>query len=446
LIPLLLFEDIVANTKRKNAIEKRIDDMVAMWNEFADNDQARLCRWLVQQDELDMVDVFVESQNSEAGEIPDLIVRFETPFQSPNQYGFALAASLHEQYEKDREGMKEEGIPSDWVCDKSRPGETDIAAFVRTCESLRTYYDYIEGHFVAYLVHSEISDMSSWIAWLLRLIQSELPSHMRMMVVDLETAPVFDKLCEAQPIRAVTVEPQLDMPGAMQELARAGNPAEPGVGFRKQFVALTNAAGKGDLDKVRRAGRAALAIATEQGWPQMKVVAHMAMGAAFLGAGKMADALQSYRSAGQVSSAAKEDGDPAGSKLEVQSGMAEGAALIADKDYAEAAKAYRRTAPLAAAAEDHLSAMECWRMAEYCHENLKEFPEAWSCGCAALESAKLLDEEMRLNTTVPYVGQAMLRITKHRQYRDQEQAVRQRMVELVGEDWEDKLEKGAGKS
>ncbi len=66
---------------------------------------------------------------------------------------------------------------------------------------------------------------------------------------------------------------------------------------------------------------------------------------------------------------------------------------------------------------------------------------AWACNWSALEAAASLDAEVRRNSTLPYVGQALLELAGTLGYFEQEETVRQRMVAYVGADWERKTAK-----
>jgi hypothetical protein len=49
----------MAASKPMNAIEKRLDVLVGLWNELAENPEARMSRWLVDQEETRMIDAFL---------------------------------------------------------------------------------------------------------------------------------------------------------------------------------------------------------------------------------------------------------------------------------------------------------------------------------------------------------------------------------------------------
>lgn len=420
---------------KKNPIERRLDELMGMWNGFVANPQARLLRWLADTDNAGLVDTFVEMQRQGGGGVPDLFIRFETPFE-PKRYGLALLEELRSQYEEAQPDLVEAGLDPGWSCPAPAQGETDVKAFARACTALARHYQGILENLVVALVPKGTVEPAAWRQWLLALVRADLPANVRALVLDRTEAPDLEELAQAEPERVVTVKVDLDMPGAYTELVRDVKGSGPGFDFRRYYVALSNAAGKGDIAGAQQAGAAALAIATQQNWAPLQAAVHMALGAVFLGAAQLAEALACYRSAGQAADAATKAGDETGPKLLLPARFAEGAALLNAGQFAEAARVYEATAPVAAAQQDGLMTFEAWRMAAYCHETNKQPQLAWACGQKALEAGAALQPEQRANALLPFVGQLLLRLTKQRPYRDQGDAVRRRLTELVGRDWE----------
>lgn len=421
---------------KKNAIEQRLDHIETLWNAFADKPDARLCRWLVSVDERRMIDVFLEVQNDESGSVPDLFIRFEEPFVDPAKYGLTLAESLQAKYDEIRDSLREDGMASDWRRPAANSSDADTVAFAKALGSLQSHYQSLLSQVVAVLMPERTSKTADWQAWLQRLIRS-LPSGVRVMVVDDLLFPKLGELAKAEPAAVETIEPKLDMPAAYLELARGVGKGGPGVSFRMNFVALAQAAGAGDIAKAKQMATAALAIAQQQGWPQMEAVIQMTLASALLGAKKSAEAIACYRSASATMAA--QPNDPTAPKIILQSKLSEGAALVSDSKHPEAAKVYEESAALAEQSKDFLMGMEAWRMASYCHEVSNQIEASWRCGNKALDAAAKMDADLRVSSTLPFVGQAMLRIAKGA---DEEYAgqVRTRMSQLAGPDWEKKLE------
>jgi hypothetical protein len=419
----------------KNPIEQRLDILTGLWNEFAENPEARVLRWLVDADEARIVEAFLAVQEEGGGEVPDLFVRIDAPFERAEQHGFSLIEALRAWYEGERPGLEAAGIDARWAPPAVRPGTMDARAFKQCCDDFQGYYKHLAQNLVIALFPEQVRSLDQWVAWLRKLAALDVSPTVRFMVVDSVAAPVLDALQDAEPTRVVSVAPELDMPGAMMEIARNVPGNHPGNTFRRYFVALTTAAERGDVAAAAEAADRALAIATEQRWPQMQVVVHMAMGGVHLGQSAVDDALGRYRTAAGLADAAAEGGDPAGPKLLLNARLAEGSALIAGGRLDEASQVYEQAAQLAGQQQDHLMTMESWRMAAYCHEAVKRPEPSLRCGLRGLDAAEQLEPEMRKSSTLPFLGAGLLRVAEQiRGAKDRE--LRHRMDVLAGSGWE----------
>src|SRR5262249_7950882 len=148
------------------------------------------------------------------------------------------------------------------------------------------------------------ADPDAWRGWLLRLVRAGLPANVRATVLDSAARPALAALLKAEPERVTAARPVLDLPGAYLEIVRDARGTGPGPAFRRLFVALANAAGKGDLPGARRTAQVALNIAVREKWPVLQAAVHMALGGALLAAHQTDEALANYRAAGQAAEAA----------------------------------------------------------------------------------------------------------------------------------------------
>lgn len=428
----------------KNAIEKRIDRLTELWNEFAENTEARILRWVIDADSMRLVHGFLQMQQTEASDLPDMILRIDDPMTADQAYGFTLRQSLIEQYERDRKGMGEVGIANEWQAPAMRPGDADIVAVVSTLRSLRNYYGDMLRHVAVALLPAKVTSRSDWANWLQSLLKLELPPNVRWLIVDVAESPLFDELAKADPVRVVTQEPKLNLPGAYNELLNDLPMNGPGAVFRKHFMNLLNAASAKNFAAAQVAADAAQRVASANHWPQMQIVAGMALGAAAIAVGNIDAALAVYRQAHQVAAASNDD--PVAPKLGIQSRFAEASALIGQQEYEAAAKVYLDIVPLAETYADQFSLLESWRMAAYCYEQARQYEHSWNSGMKALDVGDAMKTDARETSTLPYVGQGLLRLAQRRPYAEHKQSVRERMEKLLGANWEDKLSTGTDAS
>jgi tetratricopeptide (TPR) repeat protein len=426
----------------KNAVEKRVELIAARWEDFRAEDEPRLLRWLGDADDASLLNVFLEVENDETGSLPDLFIRIEEPFVRPENYGFQLIEILKKRYGEIRPDADEIGVTADWECPRPGPGDTDVKALADTCASFRAHHREMMETLVLALFPQQVADVREWQKWLFALVRvPELVPEVRFMVIDDLRKPRLDPLCQAEPKRIQTKPLELDLPGAMNETAAAADDGSAGARFRKHFVALSTAGSKGDLAGADAQAKQALAIAEKEQWPQMKIVVHMSLGAALVGATRYDDAIRNYGEAEKTAAQAQEQGDPVGGKLRVQAKLSTGSALIAAGRFPQAGKVYEESAPLAETDNDARMELESWRMAAYCREVGKDWEGAWKLNQQAFKAGEKLTPEDRETSTLPYVGQALTRINNKLGKTDGA-ALKKHLDKTLGEGWEKKLERG----
>ncbi len=426
--------------EKKNAIEKRLEILIDQWNEFAQEDSTCLLRWLSTQDEARMIDVFLESENDAGKQTPDLFLVFDVNFDTPEKYSGALVQSLIEQYEASHKELAEDAISIDWQTPAIDSNKIEPDNFVNQVLSLKHHYSDLLEHLVIAFIPNSISNQKVFLQWLDTLLNTANACELKFMIVDDVSQPMFDDLEKNHPKLVKTINTELDMPGALLEIAQGASRGGPDYKFRCHFIALTNAAEKGDQVAARRAYTSALTVAKEQQWFQMQVVLHMTLGSTFLGAGKFNEALSCYREAEKASENAIQRDDPVGKKLLMQSRFAIGSAFIADGKFEHASEIYEATVPLPTELEEQLMVLECWRMASYCREQIEHYDKAWSCGLQALVVGEELDEETLKTSTLPYVSQGLLRIANVQKDNSGADDVMKKTKTLLGPNWQDSLE------
>lgn len=428
---------------KRNAIEQRLALLREHWSTFVEDEKARLLRWTVLPDEVSMLQTFIEVEAGEGGELPDLFLSVDTPFETSEKYGGALLSTLAAQYEESREFLEGADIDAGWRC-PAAAGEPGHIAFAKACESFRSHYRELASTLAVILQPEQISDVMDWQRWLLALLQSGLPPEVRVVVLDSVEQPQLEELCRAAPSLTMTIPAALNMPGAMDDLITKAGGDGPDVHFRRHLSALGNAAGKKDLDTARHSAMQALAIARGQGWHDMAVVVRMTLAGTMVQLSQFDEALREYDEAIAAAEHCREENHPAAAKLAVQCRFGKAAALLSKGDFQGAAALYEETVPLAEQASESMYTLESWRMAAYCHEATKQFADAWRCGEQALAIGEAMEEESRPRSTLPYVGQGLLRTAKkYTPDGGAEGRVRLKLEQLLGLDWEKAVEPGA---
>ena len=233
-----------------------------------------------------------------------------------------------------------------------------------------------------------------------------------------------------------TIRLDLDMPGAVEELAKNEGCEGPAKDFRLQFLAIGNAGKAKNPRAARRAAREARRIARKEGWVDQEVVIHLSLGSALLASEVPKEAGKVYANAVALSQNLMHNRHPSGTSLLLTSLMSEGAAYFSAQDYNAAALVYQETGRFAQEIEDYPVAIDAWRMASFCHAQANVAERAWACGQIALDVGALIDEADRASTTLSHTGEMLLHFCKNEggSERRTEDVIR-RMKQLLGPKW-----------
>jgi tetratricopeptide (TPR) repeat protein len=422
----------------KNAVELRLEHLNKLWEAFSALPEARLLRWLADAESRQVIDVFIELHKNDPAGIPDLFLTFDVPFRDETSYAADVVRFWRGWFDENRDDLIEESIDPTWVCPQPRAGERGPAFLQRVALSFQAKYGEDFRHLAIILAPKELRDPAAWSRWLAGLVSAEIPPAIRYLVVEDAESPALTALAEGNPKRIVTQTPEFDTTQMYRELLRSAGGSGPGAAFRDQYVGMLLAAKSGNVAAALAAGATAIAVAGGAGWSHLQAAAQLGVAGILGAAGKPADAIAGYRQAAAFGEAALKAGEPTGLPLIVQSRMAEAGTLFAQENYSEAAGLYEKTAPQATEADDHLLAMENWRMAAACREQTGEFDKAWASGEQALKSAALIDPEMRPNTTLPFAGRGLLRLAGKPEFAKHKDRIVKTMNVLAGPGWEDR--------
>lgn len=422
-----------------NPIVDRLDQLAGQWSDFTDQKEARVLVWLCEPDELAMTDAFVRMEDDDrVGQTEDLFLPLQAPFV-PGRYGEGLLREFAEKAAQLHAGLEDPSVKA-WTPPPVAPRAQDPLPLLQACQSFIEHYQ-LPALLVLYLTPSEVPDIGAFRDWLELVARSALPKlpKLRLLLRDDRKAPALAPLAQALPKLVVAVPAELDMAGARLEISEnAGNLDKPGGQYRHQFVQMSNAMGKQDLAAADRHAKAALDITGAQGWHALAIPIHLAMGAAFAGAGKTEEANRRYVSAESSAVAGEQAGDPVCPKLRVQARMCRGSLLIHAGAWQMAAALYTETLPLAQALKDPGMIIDCHRLISFCQEQAKQFQPAWQQGVDGLAFARTVEKKTLETTTLAYLGTALERLCKRSQFSGSWKRIEEELVTLLGAEWRPK--------
>lgn len=420
----------------QNVITQRLDILNARYEEFRENPDAKICLWLIQHDEMPMIESFFNLENTEHGNFPDLFLRFESAFEKADSYQRTLTNELFDFLQQEKQALENDGMDSSFLANlPARQADFFplLSAFANAVPDLQ------DGSVVAWLSPEYVADYPAWEEWLAETLERGCPPKVRLMLACTEAEHTFSRLRSTFPKAFVTLVPKLDMPAAMRQLAASGDRNDPGTQYRIHFVEMGQAASSGNFEKMQSEGLKAVNVAQQQqGWEHLEVAAYVAMGNAMLREkSRHSECLQFFEKACQSADRAVKAGNPVGTVVLCQAMFAKGVAYLNVKDFEQAAQIYESIVPVSNEVKNGaFQTMEAWRMAGYCHEKDSRAQIAWDCNLAALDAAENLDEQIRTNSTLPYVGQALIRLSEALGKHQQLPQIRQKMEKWVGPNWE----------
>jgi tetratricopeptide (TPR) repeat protein len=422
-----------------NPITRRLDRMAEMWEAFEERGSARVGRWFVKHSAYKMVEAFVHREQGEAGVASSVILKHKSPFQDSSTYGADLCHELIQTLnsEENASYFHEQEIPISSILQKLQKADSD--SWLSAMAELKRVLPDVAGCVVAYLIPSQVAHAEEWADWIKRAVRKEFIPEVRLMVADVEEAPVFSHVADLYPELIETLDPELDMREAILEIASdpgKNAPNDPGFLYRKEFISLTQAMNPGSETQARKHAEEAAHIAKEQGWHDLHTAAFLALGAAMMNHQLFEDAIEAYERALQAAVAIEDQALRA--RLSLQAWMGRGGVGIRQKDYAGSASSYEKAALEGEKAPDPLMAMEAWRMAAFCHEHQKDYLSAWEALIQALNAAEDIPSATRPNTTLPYVGMALSRSAAKLSYLREAIPLRERLDAWLGKDWEQK--------
>lgn len=424
-------------------IVRRLERLRTQWREFAEDPDARLLHWVLAQDEWPMLETFFQVEDHESGTTPDLFLRLTPPFEAPEEYGLALVESLSEQYASVRDELAAAGADASWSAPRPSRRRDGVDALHDAARSFHAHHQPLFRHLVLVLLPEGGMPAQAWARWVERAVQRAQEPNVRLVCLDTREDLKLAEVARRQARHVRTQVAELDMGAALEEISTAAGRLDTPQGrYRHLYVRLGRALAAKDLGRAEQLAGEAVALAHQQQWGHLVVASWFALGAGFLAVGKPAEAIRTYLQAEEAALEAHARGEPTASALRLKVRLALGTACVSAAAYERGATVYEQTAPLAEQLQDTRMQLECWRMAAYCHERARAHDAAWQCGVKGLEVGQRMDDETRRSSTLGYLGEGLLRLTRTWKYREHGEAISRRLEKLLGPHWRPAASRG----
>ena len=414
-----------------NPVEQRLMLLADRWMSFRKDPTKRLLVWQTDANANRFYQCFFEVQKHEtAYTVGDLFVVFEVPFVNSIQYSRELKNSLVGQYAASRNDLVQQGISPDWEF-SPREIPDSVAGFVHSLQSFGAQHHDRIGHLVAVLMPTAVADNESFVSWLMRVLNTQIPERLRFVVIDSLEAPRLNQGDYATHRLVHFDTPKINALVAAQETFAQENVTGPAGVFRNLFIGLMTLVEKGPINQVNVKAADAIKFARNQKWTDQEVAVTMLVAGALLREKRFDDALKGYRGAREAAMRADAESHPAGKKLVLQTWFGEAGVHLAAGEDQEAVQCYDQAATVAQQIPDLILGIEAFRMGAFCLARMNDLESAIRRGSTALILGERLRPEARCITTLPIAALDLLRLMEPERVARMEQIKYQQTAQIA---------------
>lgn len=431
-----------------NPIQRELEKLNEQWEEFISS-KLPILRWHFAADDMDLAFGFIKTKEQLDEKNPELFIHLHAEFHSVETFSYALAEEMNQMI---AEGIADAELdeaesqsPATTIHDWTPPDLTDCRtgynALFRSCvHALQAFEDYVH-YLVIIITPTAVKNRDAYTEWWRNCCEInsryQWPDSLKIVFFDIEKESPLATLAREKQQHMHSMDAPVDMNAAIQGVLKEADDGSPHAAFRKITVDLQKAVGKQDKAAMEKLSSTAIALAQEHHWLDMWVVTLLTRAAGYLGFQAYDLALADYRNAQIISAQGEQENVPGCNKLQLQARVCEGTCLFSAGRFEEAANAYAQGAQLAETQQDSLMTLEGWRMASFCMERAGYKKIAWEYGMKALDTGSKMEEQERAHSTLPFLAQALLRISPNG---DMDQHIKQRFNQLLGDDWQQRLE------
>ena len=431
-----------------NPIQQELEKLDDQWEDFTSS-KLPLFRWYFSADDIQLGLTFIKVKEQLDEKNPELFIHLHSEFHESDSFGRALADEMNEMIEAgladaELEETQEKSPPATihpWQKPALDNSINGFNCIFRSCKhALDSFGNYVHN-IVLVITPARIHNTDEYTHWWASCCDIHAryhwPENLKLVLFDTEKNSTLAALAQTNPQHIHSVDAPVDMDAAIAAVLRNVDDGSPTAKFRQLTVELQKAVGKRDKPALEKLAAAAIALAEQQRWFDMWVVTLLTRAAGYLSLQAYEPALNDYRDAQLIAAQGEQENVPGCNKLQLQSMICEGTCLFSAERFAEAAQAYAKGAQAAEQQQDAMLTLEGWRMASFSMERLKEKQPAWEYAMKALDAGRKMDQEQRSQSTLPFVGQALLRLSPNGEIDKQ---IKSSFAELLGADWLENLE------
>lgn len=424
---------------------------VDYWADIADKEDWKLAIWIVGQNDVDLVDRFLEIERSPVGQFEDIFFRFDTPYEGTvdeyterlwQEYAGWFSEEVEEKYDI-LKALRHDGLlKEEYVPDTS--AEHTAGNLWKEMLRFKACISGLENAcFCIYFPPGQERGFSRT-EWFRKVLKEGVPQGIRLTTIDMKKNRNVD-LDESAVI--VHIRPKFDMAAALHNrMARAdaGNDLIASENrFNQQVSAVMDCTQKQDWKLLEKEIRKLLDIAGE-----LKET-NISVSALFI-ASEACYAIREYKHSMKYSDdtikeaeKAMENGEAAGYSYWKMATSMKAAVLTAEKKREEAIALYDGMAQKATGQKDPYYVMEGYRMCGFLRYEEGKLNQAFEYFLLALAGGSYLSEEIRRNSTFTYAAYLALHTGRQVRAPIDIEVLERQLQEWLGKDWRQLVESPA---
>ena len=418
---------------------------VDYWADIAGNRDWKLSVWIVGQNDVDLVDRFLEIERSPVGRFDDIFFRFDTPYKGDDEeyaeqlwqeYAGWFSEKVEEKYDILR-ALRHDGLlKEEYTPDVSV--EHTAGNLWREMLRFKACISRLDDAFFCLYFPPEQERGCSRTGWFGNVLKEGVPQGIRMTTIDLKGNRNV-RLDESREV--VCIRPRFDMAAALHNrMARSDSGNDliaPENRFKQQVTVVMDCTQKQDWKLLDREIRKLLDISKEMKDTNIRT-------SALFIASEACYAIREYRHSMKYSDAtikeaekAMESGEAAGYSYWKMAVSMKAAILTAGKRREEAVALYEGMARKAITQKDPYYVMEGYRMCGFLRYEDGKMEQAFEYFLLALSGGSCLSGEIRRSSTFTYAAHLALHTGRQVRSPLDVSILEGQLREWLGDDWKE---------
>ncbi len=429
-----------------NPIAQRIHYLQDFWNQQrALKPKAQFIRWLIEEEDLPLVNGFYKLESSPYGKIQEALVVMLTNFETIDTFSYQLAnhwlLTFKKEVEKypalqwDEFNALETKFKNIAVSDTSQAD----AFLVTLLKKFKVFHGQPTNMYLG-INPRNVSNYPMLCRWICNLLNA-LPENIGIVVTDYKKEVLFEPVFKNERARFIKQSLRLKDQGinkAYTELMTQGNPHDPQVAFRKCMVQMSEATKQENKEKLIKWGEKGLEIAKNTNDLSFWASAHLIY-SGFLFGFKDHDRIKEVLDKG-ITISEKEPNDTNLQEVALQLYGYRASYYSFINQPKQAKEWFVKQALLAKEYQQPLVALTAYKNAFLVLEQNKKTSEIQELAAQAYTFCATIEDTILKTTEFPYIAKHYIDLLRRKssteESRDTIQEVNQYLTDLFGNDWE----------